>query len=63
MRHGEAYILNHLNKGVFTIKLHSQDHETITGTVVAIKKPGNEPVRIDEKLTLRKMYISNCYQV
>ncbi|RTL05701.1 hypothetical protein EKK58_07350 [Candidatus Dependentiae bacterium] len=63
MKHGESYILQHLNKGVITIKIHSTDHESITGEVVGIKREGSEPVRIGEKLSLRKMYISNCYQV
>lgn len=63
MKHGEAFIINHLNKGIFTIKIHSSDHESITGNVVAIKRAGSEPVRIGEKLSLRRMYISNSYQV
>ncbi|RTL03540.1 hypothetical protein EKK58_12795 [Candidatus Dependentiae bacterium] len=63
MKHGELYILHHHNKGVFTLQIHSTDHETVTGNIIAIKKEGSEPVRIGEKLSLRRMYISNAYQV
>jgi hypothetical protein len=63
MKHGEIYLINHIYKGIFSIKIHSTDSENITGTVVGLKEGRCRDVRIDEKLAIRRQFITNCYQV